>query len=445
MQVFVKTFIDDIIIFFRTRKKHLKHLKTIFERLFSYEITLNLNKIFIKFSSLILLKQIIDALDLITTKEKLAVIVRLVFSQTLKNLKIYLKLIDWLRQYIFYYAQIFESLQQRKIIFLKNDFAKKNLKKKIFKNFFFDESIDAKHQAYEYLQFRFNKSSFLTYFNANKSFFIDVNVLKKRKFGVMIFHVQNNFEKKSIFLKNEIQSIMFLNKQLFVAKIKSWLTKLEIAKIIWMIKKIRHIIKSCRKSSIIIFTDHFATTDLIQQNSLIISNTNKLNLHFVRASQFLSVFFIKIKIKSKNFHIISNALFRLTAKSKINKIERFVKKSAVLENLNDLKTLYAHVKRFKYCSFKNVLFYHVNEMLNFYFKKKTQLKMNEKFKNNFKNIYRNDIQWNKICVKVHIRQNLENIFDEINFVIKNSFLYYAFQIKIPRLCISWNMKKKCVI
>ena len=49
MRKFAKIFIDDIIIFSRIRKKHLKHLKTIFERLFFYNVIFNSAKIFLDF------------------------------------------------------------------------------------------------------------------------------------------------------------------------------------------------------------------------------------------------------------------------------------------------------------------------------------------------------------------------------------------------------------
>ena len=51
MREFAKTFIDDIIIFSRIREKHLKHLKTIFERLFFYDVIFNfVKKFWVSFS-----------------------------------------------------------------------------------------------------------------------------------------------------------------------------------------------------------------------------------------------------------------------------------------------------------------------------------------------------------------------------------------------------------
>ena len=74
---------------------------------------------------------------------------------------------------------------------------------------------------YKYLQITFNKSSFLIYFKAIRSIFIDVNASKKKNCEIMIFYVQSDFEKNDvIIIRNEIQSIMFFSKILINAKIK---------------------------------------------------------------------------------------------------------------------------------------------------------------------------------------------------------------------------------
>ena len=119
MREFAKIFIDDIIIFSRIKKKHLKHLKTIFERLFFYNVIFNFVKKILSFFFLILLNQIMNALKFIIAKKKLIAIIQLIFSRILNAFEIYLKLTEWMRNYVSYYVQIAESLQNRKTIFLK--------------------------------------------------------------------------------------------------------------------------------------------------------------------------------------------------------------------------------------------------------------------------------------------------------------------------------------
>ena len=371
----------------------------------------------------------------------------MIFFRTLNVFEIYLKLTKWMRNYVSYYVQIAESLQNQKTIFLKNEPIKNNLRKAFSKKTSINQPINAKYQSYEYLQIRFSKPSFLIHFETMKSTFIDVDVSKKRNFEIMIFHVQNDSKKNDIIIiKNKIQSIMFLSKILINAETRYWPTKLKMIEVIWVVKKIRHMIESCRKSSVIIFTDHAATAGLIKQISLTTTNTNKLNLRLVRAFQFLFVLSIRIKIKSKKFHVIFDALFcfKTNSDSKIENLSsnKKTKKFVVLENLNDVKKLFAHARRFKHQPFRNVWSHRVNEMLNIHFdEKKILLKMNDEFKKILKKTYETNPQWIKIRAKIRLKNNHENISNDINFIFKKNRLYYVSTEKILRLCIPRDMKK----
>jgi hypothetical protein len=53
----------------------------------------------------------------------------MLFFKTLKDLETYLEAIDWLRDYVIYYAQKTESLQERKTNLLKKDSIKEKLRK----------------------------------------------------------------------------------------------------------------------------------------------------------------------------------------------------------------------------------------------------------------------------------------------------------------------------
>ena len=125
---------------------------------------------------------------------------------------------------------------------------------------------------------------------------------------------------------------MFLNKRFSFVETKYWFTEFKIIDVIWIIKKIRHFIKSCRKSSMSIFTNYAIIAEIMSQIFLITANTNKFNLRLIRISQFLFTFFIKIKIKSDKFYVVSNALSRL-------KFIAITENTFILKNLNDVKLL----------------------------------------------------------------------------------------------------------
>ena len=248
------------------------------------------------------------------SKKKLAIIAKLNFLKTLKKLKTYLKFTNWFRNYVSYYVQIAEPLQQRKTLLLKNESIKKNSRKSYSKRITLSKSTNFEYDAYEYLQHTFNQFRFLIHFVIFRFLFIDVNVFKQWKFDAMIFHVKSDLEEKNVFDRKKIQSIMFLNKQLFETENRYWLIEFEIIEVVWMAKKIRHMIESCRKSSTTIFIDHSATVDIVKQTFLTIENTEKLNFRLMKTSQYFSTLSIKIKVKSKKFHMMSNVLSRLKLK-----------------------------------------------------------------------------------------------------------------------------------
>ncbi len=90
----VKTYINDVIVFSKTLKKHLEHFTQLFALFEKLNITLKTKKTYFDYLNISLLKQKIDNLDLITTENKLKTIVKLSFLKTLKNLKKYLSMIE---------------------------------------------------------------------------------------------------------------------------------------------------------------------------------------------------------------------------------------------------------------------------------------------------------------------------------------------------------------
>jgi len=96
-------------------EEHLKHLHNIFDVLDKMKICLSLKKFYLMYSSVQLLSQQIDALNLTTLKDKLVTIFRIRFSLSLSQLEKYLSLIDYLQQYISHYTVIVKLLQQQKI------------------------------------------------------------------------------------------------------------------------------------------------------------------------------------------------------------------------------------------------------------------------------------------------------------------------------------------
>ena len=88
-------------------------------------------------------------------------------------------------------------------------------------------------------------------------------------------------------------------------------------------------IESIEMSSIIIYIDYSATISILRQITLITFNINKLNLKFVRTSQYLSDFNFFIHHKIDKFNVILDVLFKLQADV------TFIEKIDVLKSLYD--------------------------------------------------------------------------------------------------------------
>lgn len=135
----------------------------------------------------------------------------------------------------------------------QSSFNKKTIRKIYSKKTIMNNFLIEKLKSYRFLQKTFNKISFLIYFNLKRQFYIDINVFKWREFDAMIYYFKtnNNFNK---FKRNDIKFILFLNKILNEIEFKYWSTKFEICDLIWIVRKIHHMIETI-KNNIVMFTN----------------------------------------------------------------------------------------------------------------------------------------------------------------------------------------------
>ena len=134
----------------------------------------------------------------------------------------------------------------------------------------------------------------LAYFNPQSKLWIDLNA-SGLGFGAVLFHVKDNVDDPAKWpARTAMQPIMFLSRLLSSAEKNYWPTELEIAGFVWVLKKVRHLVESYRHP-VIIQTDHSAILDIIKQSSITtMSSTVRINVHLVRASQFLRHFRLNV-------------------------------------------------------------------------------------------------------------------------------------------------------
>jgi hypothetical protein len=146
-------------------------------------------------------------------------------------------------------------------------------------------------------------------------------------------------------------------------------------------------IESSKQSSFLIFTNHVVIARIINQTFLNISNTNKLNLRLIRASQYLSSMLIEIRIKSRKLHLISNVLFRLfTLTENCNDRED----ETTLKNLD---SMFAQTVIDRKTSSYNTQSHDLSKALDLHLDEDIILmKMNSNFKEQLRNAYQKNSQ-----------------------------------------------------
>ena len=126
-----------------------------------------------------------------------------------------------MREFIAFYVQKTNALQQKKTSLLRQFSFNKNAKRRVFfKQIIIDHSFVDEFESYRQLQNAFFQISFLIHFVFNRQLYIDIDVFKRFNFEIVVYHLKidclNSIKSKRI----NIESILFLNKMLNIVKIK---------------------------------------------------------------------------------------------------------------------------------------------------------------------------------------------------------------------------------
>ena len=179
---------------------------------------------------------------------------------------------------------------------------------------------------------------------------------------------------------------------------------MKVADIVWVLRKIRHLIEFSTEKFIIIYTDHDVALSIFKQISMIIIFTDKLNLRLIKVSDYIQRFELKLRHKSDKAHIIFNTLFK------------FVSINIIIDTTHDENEL-------------DALFITAVIDLNKVFRKKIM------------NKYNIDLNWKKIS---HIlnANSIENNA-KLSFYRENDFIFRFDDhvYKSHRLCILWSVIK----
>lgn len=311
---FARAYVDDIVIFSKTAEEHAQHLRSVFAMLQHNNISIKPSKAFLGYPSVALLGQKVDSFGLSTSVEKLKAIAKIQFPKTLRLLETYLGLTGYLREYVPFYAGISKSLQARKTELLKPSPVAGNARKSFASRTRVENATPLEKEAFRILQSLLSAPTYLIHHDPARQLFIDLDSSKEFGIGAMVYHVKigANWDGKGFPPRKSLEPILFLSRLLTSAETRYWPTELEIAGIVWVLKKTRHLIES---SSIptVIYTDHGSALGIAKQTTLTTSSTDKLNLRLVRASDYIQRFNLEIRHKPGAQHIIPDALSRLSS------------------------------------------------------------------------------------------------------------------------------------
>ena len=151
--------------------------------------------------------------------------------------------------------------------------------------------------------------------------------------------------------------------------------------------------KSTRRPSTVMYTNHFAAILISRQTSLTTFSIDKLNLRLVCAFQYLSMFDLFVRYKAKRTNIVPDALSRLQGSSII----------IAKDNSRILKALHGQVEEERFIDFMR------SEMsISYYI---TLVEMLEDFKSRLTKVYVKNKQWNRI-LKVLKRAEKKALSDQ---------------------------------
>jgi hypothetical protein len=218
-----------------------------------------------------------------------------------------------MREYVFDYANVSQSLQNRKTLLLKKSSISESARRKFFIFIRLLDFTSTEKQVFDQIQTTLFISRRRIHFDVERQLYENVDVSKEFDIDVMIYHVKNDDENLFAYSsKLKIELILFLSRQLKSVEKNYWSTKLEIIEIVFIIRKIRHMIKFFKKSTIL-FTDHESVLRIVKQTSLFTFFIDRLNLRLIRVFEYIQQFNVIIKHKSDKQHIVSDALSRLVS------------------------------------------------------------------------------------------------------------------------------------
>ncbi len=109
---FCQVYLDDILIYSKTKKKHRDHVKLVLSRLREAELQMNIRKYEFNVEETVFLEVIVSELDLCMNLSKVTVIVSWITSTNLKEIQSFVKFVNFYRRFIKNFSKLVKPFTQ---------------------------------------------------------------------------------------------------------------------------------------------------------------------------------------------------------------------------------------------------------------------------------------------------------------------------------------------
>ncbi len=271
---FCQVYLDDILIYSKTRKKHKDHIKLVLKRLCEAELQMNIWKCKFNVEETVFLEIIVSELDLHINFSKMIIIVSWITLINLKEIQSFMRFINFYHCFIKNFSKLvklFTQLTRKNTSFVWNEICV---------------------QVFDNLKKQVNSISVLRHFDLKWQAILKINALNYVKNEILS---QYNDEKV-------LHLMIFYSKSMILAEINYHIYDKKLLVIIWCFKHWWFELK-CIELFIQMFIDHQTLKIFMKNKQLSRWQVNYLNI--------LSKFNFQIIFRSDKINIKVDALIRM--------------------------------------------------------------------------------------------------------------------------------------
>ncbi len=304
---FCQVYLDDILIYSKTRKKHRNHVKLVLSRLREAELQVNIRKCEFNVEETVFLEVIVSELDLRINLSKVTVIVSWITSTNLKEIQSFVRFVNFYRRFIKNFSKLvkpFTQLTRKNTSFVWNEICV---------------------QAFDNLKKQVSSTSVLRHFNLKRQAILKIDASNYVKDEIL-----SQYDDEKV-----LHSMIFYSKSMILAEINYHIYD---KKLLVIIRCFEHwwLELKCTELLIQIFIDHQALKIFMKNKQLSQRQVNYLNI--------LSKFNFQIIFKSGKMNTKVDALTQMFLANVSESAQRLEDRFQTILTLNRVDVLLVESK-----------------------------------------------------------------------------------------------------